>query len=209
MNTSVKLSLLLPLAAVSLFLGGCVAPEYASFGYSSGRPAGYYGDSYADFYYTGRNPYSREYGQLYYRGGGYYYMRGNTYVIYSRPTLRYSDWERRRSSRDYRRDDRRDYRRSDNRDDSYRRDQTRTVNYRQTQNSSVYRVAPASSERRVVTEVRRDSEPRIVSRSSTDRQDVRRDVSSGERRVGYVPAKVKKEGRKEKSRDKKKDDDNN
>jgi hypothetical protein len=182
MNNTVKLALLIPLAASSLFLGGCVAPEYASVSYSSGYPDGYYGDNYADFYYTGRSPYSRSYGPLYYRDGGYYYMRGGSYVIYSRPTLRYADWERRHQSRDYRHVEHRDNRVYVN--------ENRRVEHR--------------NDRAYVNDNRRNNDARVDNRrNAVVRQE---NVRQGDRRVVLQPYNQKKDNDKDKRRNKKHDD---
>jgi hypothetical protein len=96
MKKMAKLSLLAPLAAGSLFLGGCVGPGFVSVGYDAGYPAYYGGGPYdEDFYYEGATPYSVEYGPLFYRGGSYYYRHGHNYATYNRPTARYEVWSQR------------------------------------------------------------------------------------------------------------------
>lgn len=57
-------------------------PGYADYGPDYG-PADYGVDD-DDFYYVGGQPYSRSYGVLVLRDGGYYYRHGGGYVVYNR-----------------------------------------------------------------------------------------------------------------------------
>lgn len=104
-----KFSLLaLPLIASGLLLTGCTGevavyddtPAY----YGGGGGSVYVGNPNPDFYYTGANPYSRQYGVLVYRDNGYYYRRGNSWVVYGRPAWNRYDYDR------YQRDNWRSYR---------------------------------------------------------------------------------------------------
>lgn len=90
-----SLSLLALTAAGSLVFTGCGSDEQ-DVAYR-GRPAYYGGGGYVDegpdavdFYYVGGRPYSRAYGPLVYRDGGYGYSRGGDFVIYDRGSARSS-----------------------------------------------------------------------------------------------------------------------
>lgn len=102
-----SLSLLALAGAGSLLFSGCYDEPYYGRAAYYDRPAYYDGPRYSDgpgyysdagpydagyydegpgvdFYYVGERPYSRAYGPLLYRDGGYYYRHGGGYVIYDR-----------------------------------------------------------------------------------------------------------------------------
>jgi hypothetical protein len=74
----------------TLFFTGCADDQdYAYRGrpayYDGGPGPGYDDGGGVDFYYQGGVPYSREYGVLVVRDGGYYYRHGDRYEVYNRP----------------------------------------------------------------------------------------------------------------------------
>ena len=177
-----KLALFALAAGSGLFLAGCADDEY---GYHDDRPGYYAGDSDTDvdFYYSSSRPYSRTYGQLYLRDGGYYYSRGGRYVVYDRPTRVYRNTNYRVVNRDVNvrnvrynnerivRDNRsgRDYDRSDYNRSGYRRDYDRDDRGQRTQyrERSDYRQPQQQQRRNEVTQVRvsnpgRDTQVNVV-----------------------------------------------
>src|SRR5215211_5399446 len=105
-----KFTLLLPALLSAAMLTGCVedGTYRGDVAYHGG--GGYYDDGYdsgdVDFVYVESRPYSRSYGPLYYRNGGYYYSRGGEYYVYDRGRGSHRGRYSRSDSRDYRSDSR-------------------------------------------------------------------------------------------------------
>lgn len=82
-----KLILCLTALTGGLVLASCDNDYHtASVGGSYGTPT-----SNVDFYYSDNQPYSTDYGPLYYRDGGYFYVSGGNYVPYTRETYASND----------------------------------------------------------------------------------------------------------------------
>ncbi|RYD82820.1 MAG: hypothetical protein EOP84_08860 [Verrucomicrobiaceae bacterium] len=152
-----KLFFLLPIVAGAVFLTGCDDRTYRERTVVVGGGPSYYGDS-DDFYYVSSRPYSRTYGQLYLRGGRYYYSRGGSYVVYNRTSNYRGDRSRyvvrdgryrggdRRDRIEDRRDDRRD-RIEDRRDDRRDRIEDRRDDRRDHRSDRV-RIQPRTTQTR-------------------------------------------------------------
>jgi hypothetical protein len=91
--------LLAPALGLSSLFTACETDRVV---YTSSGPGYDYDDT--DFYYQGSAPYSRSYGVLVLRDGGYYYNRGGHYYAYTRHTGHRGGYDHRRSDGNYNRD---------------------------------------------------------------------------------------------------------
>ena len=173
-----KLLLLIPLMATGLLMTGCDEVAYSERTVVYDDGPGYYGD---DFYYVSSRPYSRVYGQLYLRGGRYYYSRGGTYVVYDRGGRRghdRRDWDRGRERRDWDRDRDRDRDRDDDRRRSYRRAsyESNRAERQVDRRVDIRRDDVRRDNVRVRTDGRRDNVVRVRSSQGTARPQVQQTV---------------------------------